>query len=123
MTWLKKKEQVEAEALESARRRALKRVKEGHAEALKEARERYSDTEREGWHELIADAKEGEGDCLREYAESLGINESDAAERVLSARDSYRKAYGKATGKLTRLRDAVDKVETVEELDAIGWSE
>ena len=29
--------------------------------------------------------------------------------------------YGKATGKLTRLRDEVDAAETVEELEVIKW--
>ena len=121
MTWLKKKEQVDAEALESARTAAHNRIKKSHAEALRDARERYSDTEREGWSELVTDAKSGEGSVIEGYAAELGISVSDAAERILTVREGYRQAYGQATGKLTRLRDAVDAAESVEELEAITW--
>ena len=121
MTWLKKKDQVDAEAIESARTDAHNRIKKSHAEALRDARERYSDTEREGWSELVADAKAGEGSVIEGYAAELGISVSDAAERILTVREGYRQAYGQATGKLTRLRDAVDAAETAEDLEAITW--
>ena len=107
--------------LENARRSAYSRIHAGHAEALAELRDRFPQTEREGWHELIADAKDGGGECIEDYAAELGVSVEDAVSRVLTARQGYRKGYGSATGKLTKLRDQVDAAETVEDLEAITW--
>ena len=114
-------EPTEAEQIENARAEAYTRIKQAHSDALSEARERYSETEREGWSELITDAKAGEGSVIEGYAAELGISVAEAASRILAVREGYRQAYGQATGKLTRLRDAVDAAETVEELEAITW--
>ena len=111
----------DAVAIERARTAAYTRIKEGHAEALRDARERYSDTEREGWSELVTDAQAGEGSVIEGYADELGISVADAAERILTVREGYRQLYGQATGKLTRLRDAVDAAESVEALNDIDW--
>jgi len=103
---------------------ALGRIKQAYAAALADARARYSDTEREGWHELIADAKDSGGDCIENYAENLGVSVSEAVDRVLTARDKYRAAYGKATGKLTKLRDEADvlyEAGDIDGLEAMEW--
>ena len=111
----------EAEELENARSDALRRAHAGHSDSLSDLHTRYPQTEREGWHELVEDAKAKEGECIEDYAAELGVSISDAADRVLAAREGYRKGYGKATGKLTRLRDKIDSAETVEELQGIDW--
>ena len=113
--------EMDERTLESARRSAIRRIHAGHAEALSELRDRFPQTEREGWHELVGDAKDGAGECIEDYAAELGVSVEDAVSRVLSARQGYRKGYGAATGKLTRLRDQVDAAETVEDLEAITW--
>ena len=113
--------EVDERALESARQSAYRRIHQGHANALAELRDRFPQTEREGWHELIADAKDGAGECIKDYAAELGVSVEDAVSRVLTARQGYRKGYGKATGTLTRLRDQVDAADTVADLDAIDW--
>ena len=106
-------------AVERARTAAYSRIHAGHADALGDLRDRYPQTEREGWHELVADATDGGGECIERYADELGVSVEDAISRVLAAREGYRKGFGKATGKLTRLRDEIDAAETVEELEAI----
>ena len=105
----------------AARRSATRRIHQGHADALTELRDRFPQTEREGWHELVDDAKDGAGECIEDYAAELGVSVEDAVSRVLTARQGYRKGYGKATGTLTRLRDQVDAADTVADLDAIDW--
>ena len=110
-----------ARAVSDARQSACRRIYQGHAEALSALRDRYPQTEREGWHELVADAKDGGGECIEDYAAELGVSVEDAVSRVLSARQGYRKGYGYATGKLTKLRDQIDAAETVEELDSTSW--
>lgn len=115
------RQEREARELDEARQSAYQRIKAAHAEALKDASERYSDTEREGWSELVTDAKSGEGSVIEGYAAKLGISTADAVDRILTARERYRQAYGQATGKLTKLRDQVDAAETVEALEAIQW--
>ena len=113
--------EVDERTLESARQSAYRRIHQGHADALTELRDRFPQTEREGWHELVGDAKDGAGECIEDYAAELGISVEDAVSRVLSARQGYRKGYGQATGKLTRLRDQIDAAETVADLEAITW--
>lgn len=103
---------------------ALSRLKSAHTEALSNAHDRYAPTEREGWHELVKDAEVGSGECLEAYAEDLGVSVSDAASRVMTSRDKYRAAYGKATGHLTKLRDEADtlfEVGDTEGLKALEW--
>jgi len=116
--------EVSADGLSRAYDDALERIKQAHADALANTRDRYSAVEREGWHELIADAKDGGGDCIEGYAEDLGISVSEAVNRVFSARDGYRKAYGNATGKLARLRDEADalyEAGDIDGLEAMAW--
>ena len=113
--------EMDGRRLERARKSALSRINQGHADALAELRDRYPQTEREGWHELVSDAKDGAGECIERYADELGVSIEDAISRVLAAREGYRKGFGEATGKLTRLRDKIDAAETVEELEGINW--
>ena len=119
--WYTSATEANKQRLEIARNSALRRIHTGHAEALANLRDRYPQTEREGWHELIADAKDGGGECIEDYAAALGISVENAVSRVLSVRQGYRKGYGAATGKLTKLRDQVDAAETVTDLDSIDW--
>ena len=109
------------DAAKLARTAAYSRIKQGHADAVADLRDRYPQTEREGWHELVADAKDGGGECIERYAAELDVSVEDAISRVLAAREVYRKGFGEATGKLTRLRDQVDAAETVEELESVKW--
>lgn len=94
--------------LESAYKMALSRLNAAHASILSEARDRYAPSEREGWGELAQDAIAGEGSCLQAYANETGLSISEAADRVLVAREKYRNVYGEATGMLTLLRDQAD---------------
>lgn len=114
------REQVRDAEYESA----LRRIMAAHAAALAAARDRYSDAEREGWNELVADAQAGGGACIEQYAARIGVSVSDAISRVLQARDSYRRAYGDATGTLTALRDRADALYAdgdVDGLRTLGW--
>ena len=110
--------------LEAAYRDAMRRIKGGHASELAAVTDRYPQTERDGWPELVEDAKAGSGGCIQAYADSLGINVSDAATRVMASRNDYRAAWGQATGKLTALRDQADsayEAGDIEALDLLDW--
>ena len=117
-------EQAEAERLPNARTNALQRIESAFEQELSNIKKRYPQLEREGWHELIKDVENGSGECLTEYANELGVSEAEAITRIQTARSQYRTAYGKATGKLTKLRDQTNKEDiTIEELNDINWTD
>ena len=113
-------------SVKRARTAAYSRIKQGHADALADIDQRYPLAEKTGWHRLdkALDKYQSDGTIttgLQHYADELGVSVEDAVERVEGAVQAYDEEYGKATGKLTRLRDQVDAAETVEELEAITW--
>ena len=112
--------------LDLARTHAHNRIKQAHAEALESIESRYSMVEKIGWHRLdkALDKYQSEGTVtngLQMYADSLGVSVEDAVARLGNAIQAFDGMYSEATGKLTRLRDAVDAAESVEELEAITW--
>lgn len=113
--------EVNAEKLASARTAAIERIEAGYQQELSIIHKRFPNMEREGWHELIKDAENGVGECIDEYSASLDISIEKACERVINANSAYRKLYGKATGKLTLLRDKVDVAKNIDDLVRINW--
>lgn len=110
-------------SLDDARDSAMTRVKQGHANAMSAITDRFPLTEREGWPILVKQAEAGTGGALTAYATALGVTESDASTRVLTASATTEQLYGQATGTLTALRDQVDAATDVATLQAIDWPE
>jgi len=126
--WLKKKADVKAERLESARKSAMQRIQQGHADALADIHERYPQLERDGWAQQEKQARQhqaGETAPMIEHmADKRGKTKDEVADGIIANAEQFTIAYADATATLSDLRDQIDSAygnSDTDALKAINW--